>query len=90
MNMDNKISMTCYRLGREKPHIKVDVEICRTCELKPCLYVCPVENYKLEDDEIQFSCDACVECGACRVACSAGAIQWSYPQGGFGVCFRFG
>ena len=90
MNIEEKTSLTRYRLSREKPHITVNREICRTCELKPCLYVCPVENYRLENDEIQFSCDACQECGACRVVCPAGAIEWSYPRGGFGVCFRYG
>lgn len=90
MNIDEKIELIRYNIGREKPHITVDKEACKACEIKPCLYICPVENYKLEENEIQFSCDACVECGACRVACSEGAVQWSYPKGGFGVCFRYG
>ena len=90
MNIDEKVSLICYHLGQEKPHISIDKEICRTCQLRACLYICPVENYRLENDEIQFSWEACVECGACRVACTAGAIQWSYPRGGAGVCFRYG
>jgi ferredoxin like protein len=90
MSVQEKILLNLYRLGREKAHITVNMEICKQCELKPCLYVCPVENYKLEDGEVAFSCDACVECGACRLVCAAGAIEWSYPRGGLGVCFRYG
>ncbi len=90
MSVEAKILVTRYRLGRERAHIRVDLEICARCELKPCLYVCPVENYRLEDGELRFSCDACVECGACRVSCAKGALDWTYPTGGQGVCFRYG
>ena len=33
-------------------HIEVDAEVCRNCVEKPCLYVCPVGNYNLENGEI--------------------------------------
>jgi phytoene dehydrogenase-like protein len=28
--------------------------------------------------------------GSCHVACPLGALQWSYPRGGFGVQYRYG
>jgi len=90
MSVDEKVALNVYRLGRDGPHIKVDAEACKRCGPKECLYVCPVENYKLEESGIVFSSDACLECGACRVACRAGAVEWSYPGGGFGVVFRYG
>ena len=57
---------------------------------KPCLYICPVQNYVIVDDKLVFSWQGCVECGACRIACPHDAIEWEYPRGGFGVCFRYG
>ena len=72
------------------PHIKVDTRVCETCLKKPCLYACPVQNYKLEEGKLSFAWQGCVECGACRVVCRWGAVDWSYPRGGFGVCFRYG
>lgn len=90
MKVEEKILLNRYCLGRERPHITVKTETCRECALKPCLYVCPVENYKLEGTEVRFSCESCLECGACRLACGPGAVDWSYPLGGLGVCFRYG
>lgn len=72
------------------PHIKVSNEICLDCLEKPCLYVCPSGNYKLEDNRLNFAWEGCLECGACRVVCGKGAVDWSYPRGGFGVSLRYG
>lgn len=71
-------------------HIRVNVEICRGCSDKPCLYVCPVRNYTLRNGELNFDWEGCLECGACRIACTTGAIDWNYPRGGFGVSWRYG
>ena len=32
--------------------------------------------------------ETCLECGACPIICDRGSITWSYPRGGYGVCFR--
>jgi len=71
-------------------HIKVNTEICKECLVKPCLYVCPVENYTLENGEISYMWEGCLECGACRIVCELDAIEWKQPRGGFGVCYRYG
>lgn len=90
LSIDDKLALVYFKVD-EEPHINVDIAICRTCKQKPCLYVCPVENYKLLDsNDIVFSWEGCLECGACRVICPKGAIGWNYPRGGFGVCYRFG
>lgn len=34
--------------------------------------------------------ERCVECGACRIVCPYGNIDWHYPRGGFGIVYRFG
>ena len=89
MAIEDKLATIRFNVDAE-PHIRVNTEICDACREKACLYVCPVQNYTLEEDRVVFSWQGCVECGACRIACRAGAIDWNYPQGGFGVCLRYG
>jgi len=89
MAIEDKLTTTRFNVDTE-PHIKVSTEICETCSEQICLYVCPAQNYVLSDNKIVFSWQGCLECGACRIACTRGAIDWSYPRGGFGVCLRYG
>ncbi len=38
-----------------------------------------------------FDCAGCLECGTCRVLCGDTILKkWEFPQGTFGVEFRFG
>lgn len=89
MAIEDKLSTIRFNLDIES-HIRVNTEICTTCPEKPCLYVCPVQNYVLTDDKLVFSWQSCLECGACRIACTKGAIEWNYPRGGFGASLRYG
>lgn len=92
MEIEDKLSKTRFNIDINA-HIVIDASRCKICVDKPCLYVCPVKNYvpKEEDEEtVLFSWQGCLECGACRVICPKGAIDWKYPRGGFGVCFRYG
>jgi ferredoxin like protein len=89
MAIEDKLSTIRFNVDAE-PHIKVNTKICETCLEKSCLYVCLVQNYVLKDGKLVFSWQGCLECGACRIACARGAIDWDYPQGGFGVCLRYG
>ena len=73
MVVEDKISTVRFNSDIE-PHIKVTTETCETCYEKPCLYVCPVQNYVLMDGKVVFSC----------------AIEWNYPRGGYGACLRYG
>ena len=89
--MDIEDKLTKVRLNVDiNPHIKINTELCEACMEKPCLYVCPVKNYILNEGKIVFSWQGCMECGACRIACPKQAIEWRYPKGGFGVCLRYG
>jgi ferredoxin like protein len=77
----------------EEPFITVDTQICRTCEAKPCLYVCPTKVYRLDKGELVYNTEGCIELGACTIVCAhigKGAIRWSYPGGSYGVSFRYG
>ena len=89
MKIEEKTALNLYHVD-DKPHIEVNKEICRQCPHRRCTYVCPVKNYTLEGEEICFSHEACVECGACRIACDQGAITWDYPRGGFGISYIVG
>ena len=89
MDIEDKLSKIRFSID-EEPHIKVNTELCESCMVKPCLYVCPVQNYVLVDGKMVFSWQGCLECGACRIACPQDAIDWGYPRGGFGVCLRYG
>jgi len=73
-----------------KPHITVDTKACWNCAEKSCLYVCPVQNFKMKDNEIVFNWEGCLECGACRIVCRRGVTLWTNPRGGFGIRLRFG
>jgi ferredoxin like protein len=89
MAIEDKLAVTRFNINVE-PHIRVDTAICADCKGHACLYVCPVQNYKLEDGKMAFTWQGCLECGACRIACTRDAIAWDYPRGGFGVCWRYG
>ncbi len=89
MAIEDKLTTTRFNVDIQ-PHIKVDSEICEKCPEKPCLYVCPVQNYIVMNGRLVFSWQGCMECGACRIACSRQAITWDYPRGGFGVALRYG
>jgi ferredoxin like protein len=83
------VALDHYVVDRQ-PHILVDSSICRQCPHHACLVSCPAECYTQDPAKgIEFSYEACLECGTCRVVCDQGAVTWEYPRGGFGVGFRF-
>jgi ferredoxin like protein len=89
MAIEDKLTKTRFNIDIE-PHIRVDTGICVDCRGQECLYVCPVQNYTLEDGKLVFTWQGCLECGACRIACTRNAITWDYPRGGYGVSWRYG
>ena len=90
MVIEDKLSKIRFTVDAAA-HIRVDGQICEKCADKPCLYACPVQNYRLKEDGcIEFLWQGCLECGACRIVCPYGAIEWNFPRGGYGVCFRYG
>ncbi len=86
------LSLNKYNVDEERPHIILDKEICNHCNDKVCLIVCPAILYKLDQNkEISFDYAGCLECGTCRIMCKNRGIKvWKYPQGTFGVHFRYG
>lgn len=91
LSTDDKLFLNKFKVNGNKPHLKLKNEkICGACANKPCLYVCPVGNYQKENGSIRLSWEGCLECGACRIACPERAIEWEYPQGGYGINYRYG
>jgi len=73
-----------------RPHITIDDDACHGCTTKACVTACPARLFvTTSDGGVLFSYEQCFECGACYLVCNvAGAIRWSYPEGGAGVVFR--
>ncbi len=88
-NIENKLAVNKYDIDREV-HIKVSEELCRQCSLRSCLYVCPAGCFKLSEGSLIFSYEGCLECGSCRISCDKGAIDWTLPRAGFGICYEYG
>ncbi|MBF0384295.1 MAG: 4Fe-4S dicluster domain-containing protein [Candidatus Omnitrophica bacterium] len=71
-------------------HITINKKICKKCQHKACLIVCPAKSYEENHGTIEVAYENCLECGSCRVICTDGAIKWENPRGGFGVRFKNG
>ena len=90
-SIDDKLSLSIFHIAKES-HIKIDKAICKGCPKRSCLTICPVENYKWDEDKdaLIFNYEGCLECGACKLVCPLKAINWSYPGRGCGVVFKNG
>jgi ferredoxin like protein len=89
MNIDNITQLTQY-LEDDRSHIILNNEICRTCDHRVCINACPANCYSLDEatGAMRVVYETCLECGTCYVICDKGAVDWSYPRGGYGVRFR--
>ncbi len=103
MDIEKKLINVKYKTDNV-PHLVLNQEICKVCEDKVCLTICPANVYKqalsgenTDNDAkksdtiecISVEYENCLECGACRVACPYGAIDWKYPAAGCGVAYKF-
>ena len=89
-----KIALIEFRPDETWQHVVIaDQEKCRSCPDKNCLRVCPAGVFAWDNipgHPVLFRYRQCVECGACRLACPEGAVEFSYPHGGYGVVFHQG
>jgi ferredoxin like protein len=73
------------------PHIKIKAGMEKDNRLQAMIRVCPAGLYSSNDKgEVVLTTDGCLECGTCRLICGTAVLDWSYPEGGTGVQFRFG
>ena len=91
VNIDEKLSVNTFIVDKNSAHIIV-TEHPDPEDVKKLLLVCPAGLYKLNDDgSLLFDYAGCLECGACRVLFGKTVLKkWQYPQGSFGIEYRYG
>lgn len=97
MSVEDRLGLLKFNANHES-HIQLKLETCAQCQDRVCLYVCPGACYTLNEEEgtvqekgvVLFNHEGCLECGTCRIACTMSSLEWEYPEGGYGVTFRFG
>ncbi len=90
--VDDRVGLNDFEFD-EEPFITVYTDLCLSCELKPCLYVCPSKVYRWEGERLVYNTEGCIELGACFIVCHElgnEAIRWNYPRGSKGVQFKYG
>jgi len=91
VNVDVKLGVNKFYVDEGNPHIEL-VENPNPAEFEKLMAACPAGLYKRgENGAIFFDYAGCLECGTCRILCGGTIIKrWEYPNGTFGVEFRFG
>ena len=89
MIVDDLFGVVSYKLN-EEAHIRVNREICQGCVHRACTFMCPANCYQWNEarERIDFAYEPCLECGTCLLICDRNALEWNFPQGGFGVRYR--
>ena len=89
--LEDKLFLDRFKVDEESHLRIIDERKCiEDCRYQPCLYLCPANVYRLEQDRINVSYEGCLECGSCRIACPQLNIEWRFPRGGYGISHKFG
>jgi len=89
MKIEDKLAFNKYDIDRDC-HVRINEETCRSCADRRCLYCCPAGCFNIVDSNLMFSFEGCLECGSCRIVCEKGAVDWTLPRPGFGICYQYG
>lgn len=91
VNVDAKLSLDKFFVDESNAHIELteDIDMNEFAKLE---IACPAGLYKRDENgKTHFDYAGCLECGTCRVLCEKNIIKkWEYPNGTFGVEYRFG
>lgn len=91
MKIEDKLYLNRYKMDEESHLRIINPEKCvKDCHDQACLYFCPANVYRLEEDHISVNYEGCLECGSCRISCGELNIEWRFPKGGYGVSHKFG
>ena len=74
VNVEEKLFQNRYKVDHGRPHIHIkDADVCANdCKGQQCTFVCPAACYKAEGNRtVTLITDGCLECGSCRVICTA-------------------
>lgn len=91
VNVDVKLGVNKFFVDEGEAHIELadnpDLNEFRKLEI-----ACPAGLYKRDDNgAIHFDYAGCLECGTCRILCGKTILKkWEYPNGTFGIEFRYG
>ncbi|HMB30720.1 MAG TPA: 4Fe-4S dicluster domain-containing protein [Desulfohalobiaceae bacterium] len=91
LRIEDKVAITSIKHAQES-HIRIQEDLCRQCQDKPCIKACPAHlySYDPQQDKVIVDHTGCLECGTCMIICPLGAVSWNYPDGGYGVYYRYG
>lgn len=92
VNVEEKLGIDKFHVDEENPHIILKKENVDEGEFQKLVIACPAGLYTLNDDgSMRFDYAGCFECGTCRVLCGKTILEkWEYPQGTFGIEYRYG
>ncbi len=88
-SIQDKLATIKYNCDSET-HLILNQEKCVNCKEKTCTFICPANVYSSDgaSGKIVVQYENCLECGACRISCPNGAIEWHYPKAGHGVVLK--
>ncbi|AQW84087.1 ferredoxin-like protein FixX [Campylobacter pinnipediorum subsp. pinnipediorum] len=91
VNVDVKLSINKFFVDESNAHIELIRDISEE-EFTKLEVACPAALYKRDENGVfHFDYAGCLECGTCRVLCGSTILKkWEYPNGSFGVEYRFG
>lgn len=86
ITVEEKLFVTKFHPDVES-HIRVNQDICIFCTGKECTKFCPASVFNLSnvDNELIVAYESCLECGACKMGCPFGAIEYKHPKEGHGT-----
>ncbi|WP_420844900.1 ferredoxin family protein [Marinitoga litoralis] len=91
MKIEDRLFLNRYRADEEHPHLKIkDMDVCKNCKDKPCINCCPAGVYQWDGEFMEVKFEGCLECGTCRIVCPYNNIEWEYPNGNYGILYKFG
>jgi len=90
--IEDKLYLNRYRTDERHPHLRIkDESICANkCKDRPCIAGCPADVYEWDGKRMDVKYEGCLECGTCRIICPFRNIDWEYPNGNYGVLYKFG
>lgn len=72
-------------------HIRHDRDKCTNCG--NCVMICSMALWQRKDGTVHLAEDYkqyCLECASCYQVCPAEAVEFTFPEGGYGVSYAHG
>lgn len=77
--------------GESHLGLKIPSICTERCHSYECIDVRPANVWREGEDGVpQIAYENCFECGSCRWGCPHGNVEWTYPERGIGVSYKYG